>query len=383
MSESVRARRLSPDEGRQLQQIVRRGKGSSIRVRRATMIMASAAGTPVPAIARLVAADEDTVRDVIHAFNERGLAALDPRWAGGRPRLISDEDIAFIVTTATARPTTLGLPFTRWSVRKLAAYLAGQYRRVEPGRAAVMVPDRTVRVGRERLRQILAAARITFQRTRTWKESTDPAFDAKLNRIEHVTTWFLDRCFAFDQFGPLAIRPHHGSAWAPATRPYRLPATYRRTHGIRYFHGCYSLSDDQLWGIIRRRKGGDHTLAALKSMRAARPDGAPIYVIMDNLSANTTPAIRAWAADNKVELCLTPTYSSWANPIEAQFGPLRTFTMSNSNHPNHPVLARELQAHLRWRNANARHPDILAAQRRERARIRSEKGHRWGRPRAA
>jgi hypothetical protein len=35
------------------------------------------------AIARLVAAHEDTVRDVIHAFNERGLDALDP--LGGRP----------------------------------------------------------------------------------------------------------------------------------------------------------------------------------------------------------------------------------------------------------------------------------------------------------
>jgi transposase len=84
MSEPVRARRLSEDEGRRLQQIVRRGKGGSVRVRRATMILASASGTPVPAVARLVAADEDTVRDVIHAFNERGLAALDPRW-GGRP----------------------------------------------------------------------------------------------------------------------------------------------------------------------------------------------------------------------------------------------------------------------------------------------------------
>ncbi len=85
-------------------QIVRRGKHGSIRVRRAMIIMASASGTPVPAIARLVAADEDTVRDVIHAFNERGLAALDPQWAGGRPRLISDEDIEFIVATAKARP---------------------------------------------------------------------------------------------------------------------------------------------------------------------------------------------------------------------------------------------------------------------------------------
>ena len=104
---------------------------------------------------------------------------------------------------------------------------------------------------------------------------------------------------------------------------------------------------------------------------------------MDNLSANKTPAIRAWAARNKVELCFTPTNASWANPIEAQFGPLRTFTMGASNHPNHPTLARRMQAYLRWRNTHARHPDVLAAQRRERARIRSERHQRWGRPRAA
>jgi hypothetical protein len=49
------------------------------------MILASASGTSVAAIARLVAADEDTVRDVIHAFSGGW-----PRWtlsgrAGGRP----------------------------------------------------------------------------------------------------------------------------------------------------------------------------------------------------------------------------------------------------------------------------------------------------------
>ncbi|ONI81562.1 hypothetical protein ALI144C_19810 [Actinosynnema sp. ALI-1.44] len=35
---------------------------------------------------------------------------------------------------------------------------------------------------------------------------------------------------------------------------------------------------------------------------------------------------------------------------------------------------RALHAYLRWRNANARRPEVLAAQRPERARIRSEKG---------
>ena len=367
MAQRVRARRLTDEEGRQLQQIARGGKHGSVRVRRALIIMASASGTTVPAIARLVAADEDTVRQVIHRFNQIGLACLDPGWAGGRPRRISPDDEAFIVTTAKTRPEKLGRPFTHWSVRKLAGYLADN-------------PVRTVTVGRERLRQLLRRNKISFQRTRTWKESRDPLREAKLDRIEQVTTTHPDRCFAFDQFGPLSVRPQHGSAWARQAHPVRLPATYQRTHGIRYFHGCYSLGDDRLWGVVRRRKGGDHTLTALKSIRAARPDGHQLYVILDNLSANTTATIRRWASNHQVELCLTPTNASWANPIEAQFGPLRSFVLGASDHPNHTVLARKLQAYLRWRNANARHPDVLAAQRRERARARSERQRRWGRP---
>jgi hypothetical protein len=49
-----------------------------------------------------------------------------------------------------------------------------------------------VRVGRERLRQILHARQISFQRTRTSKESADPDKGAKPDRIEHVTSRFPD-----------------------------------------------------------------------------------------------------------------------------------------------------------------------------------------------
>jgi transposase len=163
LAEPVRARRLTQDEGRRLRQLVRRGKHDSVRVRRALIIMASASGTPVAAIARLVAAHEDTVRDVIHLFNEIGLRALDPQWAGGRPRRITVDDEAFIVATATTRPSKLGRPFTRWSLRKLADYLA-----TDAGRRVV--------VGRERLRQLLRDNQVSWQRTRTWKESKDPDF---------------------------------------------------------------------------------------------------------------------------------------------------------------------------------------------------------------
>ena len=251
------------------------------------------------------------VHDVIHAFNQKGLAALDPQ-AGGRPRLISDEDVQVIMTTAATRPENLGLPFMHWSLRMPAACLAAR-----PAR-----PARPVRIGREGLRQILHAGQISFQQTRIWKESTDPDKDAKLDRIKHLTVALPDRCFALDQFGPLSIRLLHGTAWARQGKPGRQSVTYHRTRGIGYFNGCHPLGEDRLCGITRTLKGGDHTPAALMSIRAGRPGGAPIYVIMDSLSTNKTLTIRAWAATHKARLCFTSTSAWEANPIEAQFGPL-------------------------------------------------------------
>jgi transposase len=107
-------------------------------------------------------------------------------------------------------------------------------------------------------------------------------------------------------------------------------------------------------------------------------------VILDNLSADKGADIRRWAKKNKVNLCFTPTYASWANPIEAPLWTAAAVHRRQLHHHNHTAQTRALHAYLRWRNANARHPDVLAAQCRERARIRSEKGIRWGgRPLAA
>lgn len=97
------------------------------------------------------------------------------------------------------------LRLTRWSIRKLLAYLR-------------KVHVRVIRIGREALRRLLARRGITFQRTKTWKESTDPDREAKLDRIEEVLDRFPDRVFAFDEFGPLGIRPTGGAGWAPASR---------------------------------------------------------------------------------------------------------------------------------------------------------------------
>jgi len=373
MATPVKVRRLSDEEGRQLQRIVRRGGGktdkSIVKWRRALVVLASAGGNDVATIARLVQTSPDRVREMIHSFNEKGMRALDPQWAGGRPRRITTEQRTLIITTATQRPTSLGMPFSKWSIRKLAQYLAT----TKGGRIAV---------SRERLRQILAEEDITFQRTKTWKESPDPRREEKLARIEWLLEHERERTFAFDEFGPLAVKPEGGSCWAEKSRPQRLRANYHKPHGTKQLFAWHSIGADRLYGRIEPRKGAAPTLRALKAIRALAPDGEQIYVILDNLNHHKGKALRQWCDDNAVELAFTPTYGSWANPIEAHFGPLRQFTIANSDFQDHTELATAIRNYIRWRNANTRDPEVLALERKHRAMLRGEARRRWGQPRA-
>ena len=221
-----------------------------MRWRRALVIQASAGGNTVPVIARLVQTSEDRVLEMIHRFNDMGMASLDPQWAGGRPRRITTDDEAFIVATTTARPESLGRPFTRWSLRKLADYLADN-------------DMRALVVCHERLRQILDAHDVTFQRTKRWKESNDPDRDAKLERIEEVLDKHPDRCFAFDEFGALAIRPVGGSrvgaSGSPAASAGELPQDPRRAAVPRLLLGR------------RRRAVGRGPPSEVRGQHARRP----------------------------------------------------------------------------------------------------------------
>jgi hypothetical protein len=73
---------LTDQEGQKLQQIVRRGSTSSVRYRRTMMLLASAGGNRVPVIAKLVQADEDTVRDVILRLPKPHPSWWEALWGG-------------------------------------------------------------------------------------------------------------------------------------------------------------------------------------------------------------------------------------------------------------------------------------------------------------
>ena len=105
----VFVRPVSPEEGRRLQRIGRTSK-DPVRLRRAIVVLMSAQRQSVQDITSLLRVGEDYVRDVIHAFNERGFDALDPKWSGGRPKTIGDQVRERICLIARTSPPTGASP---------------------------------------------------------------------------------------------------------------------------------------------------------------------------------------------------------------------------------------------------------------------------------
>ncbi len=62
VTERLRVREIDDDEGRRLVRIIRRGSGSVVTWRRAQMVLLSAQGMYVPAIAKVAFTSEDRVR---------------------------------------------------------------------------------------------------------------------------------------------------------------------------------------------------------------------------------------------------------------------------------------------------------------------------------
>lgn len=336
----VFVRSVSMEDGRKLQRISRTAK-DPVRLRRAIVVLMSAQGQAVRDITSLMQVSDDYVRGVIHAFNERGFDALDPKWSGGRPKVIGEQLRERICLIARTSPADWGITaFSTWSLSKLREHLIQ--------RCAV------VAISTETLRQILRAGGVSWQATTTWKASTDPDFITKMQRILELYDQppADGRVVCVDEFGPLNLLPRPGKAWRPFRRPRRLRATYHRNGGVMHMLAALDLTTGKIHYRIRDRKRHREFLDLLKTLRTRWP-GEKLYLVCDNFSPHHHPAVRAWAAANDIELVFLPTYGSWLNWIESEFAALRYFALDGTDHRSHAEQNAAIRAYLRWRNARA------------------------------
>jgi transposase len=137
-------------------------------LRRCQIVLASARGERVPAIARSLGCGEQTVRNAIHAFDGEGTAALTED--SSRPHTVHaafDADRAERLRALLHRsPRDFGHPTSLWTL-ELAAQTA-----FAEGLTAVQVSGETIRA-------TLARLGIRWRRAKTWITSPDPAYAQK------------------------------------------------------------------------------------------------------------------------------------------------------------------------------------------------------------
>jgi transposase len=326
------------------------------------MVLLSAQGMDVSQIAKVAFTSEDRVRAVLHNFNDDGFESLYPKYSGGRPPSFTLPQRREIKKIALARPEDHDLPFSTWSLAKLADFLV----------AEGVVDD----ISHEGLRALLREEGVSFQAIKTFKVSKDPDFEAKKNRVLELYDVADGKAkpkrgdpavvFCVDEFGPLNLQPHPGRQWAPVAagkgdpgspRRRRRRATFTRPHGVRHLLAAYDLGRDRLYGHTKSHKGRVEFLAFCRYLRSLHPPEVRIAIVLDNfsphLSTEKDQRVGDWAAANNVELAYVPFYASWLNRIEAQFTALRYFTLNGTDHESHRAQARMIRRYIAWRNRHA------------------------------
>ena len=169
----LHARSPNAAESKELGRWLKRPR-NAVQMRRGQLISFSAQGMRVQEIAKTLYLHEEYIRQRIRQYNEEGLAALRTRAHPGRPPTLTPEDESVVVEIAKMPPRAFGEPFNQWSLRKLTDCLVGR----------AMIP----KVSHVTIGKILDQHKVTYQRTRTWKESKDPEFASKKNASTDSTS---------------------------------------------------------------------------------------------------------------------------------------------------------------------------------------------------
>ncbi len=95
--------------------------------RRAQTILLYAAGLPASDIASVLGVHRNTTYADLHAFDQQGLDCVSHVPTRGAPVRITAAQIEAMQRIAHIPPYELGLPYGRWSLQKLCAYLRKQH----------------------------------------------------------------------------------------------------------------------------------------------------------------------------------------------------------------------------------------------------------------
>src|SRR6516165_5458519 len=321
--------KLMPEQREDLQRWAQSRTLPAGDVFRARLILALADGNTYREIARSLKTSLPTIARWKMRFERDGLAGLEGRHLGSKPRAATPKVQARVIRRVQQQP---GDGSTHWSCRKLASELA---------------------LSKSTVQLILAQAQLKPHRLERYLASNDPDFESKAADIiglyvhppQHAAVFCLDEkaaIQALDRLDPV------------------LPLSPGRAerHGFEYYrHGTLSLyaALNTRTGEVLAKTADRHTsqefVAFLAEVVSSQPSKREIHIILDNLSAHKTRRVQSLLADHpQLHLHFTPTYSSWLNQVELWFAKIERDLIARGIFTSVRDLARKLIRYVRHYN---------------------------------
>jgi putative transposase len=265
---------------------------------RARIILMSAEGMTNQMIARKIGYSAQSVWLWRKRYLEMGLAGLHDELRPGRPRSISDEQVAELIRKTLKTKPKGG---NHWTIRSIAE---------------------ETQMSRPTVHRIWNAFGLQPHRQRHFKLSTDPFFVEKVRDIVGLYLNPPDKAMvlcvdeksqiqALDRTQPLL----------PMGLGYVEGVThdYRR-HDTTTLFAALDIATGQVLSRCKTRHRHQEYLGFLKQIESNVPQDLAVHLVVDNYGTHKHPTIKRWLAiHDRFQVHYTPTYASWLNQVEIWF----------------------------------------------------------------
>jgi len=251
----------------------------------------------------------------------------------GRPRSISDEQVAELINT-TLQTTPEGA--THWSCRTLAKQTG---------------------VSKSTVQRVWSAFGLKPHRTESFKLSTDPFF---VDKVRDIVGLYLDpptdalvlcvdeksQCQALERTQPvLPMGLGHVEGY---THDYKR-------HGTTTLFAALDIANGKVLAKCKRRHRHQEFLQFLRHIDANVPGELEIHLIVDNYATHKHDKIRLWLAQRpRYHIHFTPTYSSWLNQVETWFGIITDKAIRRGSFSSTKALVDKINLFVETHNADAK-----------------------------
>ena len=263
---------------------------------RASIVLGSAAGESIRALAQRLKVTERTVCLWRRRYANQGLDGLRNQKRSGRPRRITSAKELAVVSATLRKPKAA----THWSTRRLA---------------------KEVRLSRATVHRIWQKYGLQPHRVETFKFSSDPEFDSKLADIVGLYLDPPERALVLcvDEKSQIQAlnRTQRALPMWPGL-PARMTHDYTR-HGTTSLFAALEVTSGKVHGRCFARHTHLQFIAFLRSL-ARRYPTRELHLICDNYGTHKHPAVTGWLlAHPRIHLHFTPTSASWLNLVERWF----------------------------------------------------------------